>query len=454
MASPVERNASRDDASSGEHIGRATEAAAGAALTGSSPPPELPPALAGIGQSHQLASRPAVKPKSCLAKRQRDVEETGDARPVKKTRNVGFAKENQMIVFGEADDENSADRFTKKEYIDACAEWTLSENAKTLERHINGERTHTWYDGEVTRVVDIGRKEGYKVMEKRIDRCLNPEVVARYIEMQQDKHQLGEPLNEKALDYALHHGYAILADALAAHYFGDENTPAGIGRDAAYLEAYVERNGAILAGTEERYLRQQVIDAYVRRRAEKIRAGEAVNENALRHALIHGYQELADALASHSFGDEETEQGIAREAVSLEAYIETGEPISEGAEDRYLKQPVIDEYMRIRGKNIGDGVRVNENALHYALTNEYGRLAVALMKETGAVECRDEAGWTPLMTAAMNGDVGMIGELLRIGADVNAIVESGDDVGRTALSLALSGGHDEAAAALRNAGAV
>jgi ankyrin repeat protein len=75
---------------------------------------------------------------------------------------------------------------------------------------------------------------------------------------------------------------------------------------------------------------------------------------------------------------------------------------------------------------------------------------LALLDSGADVNARNDAGYTPLLCAARNGEGEAVRLLLERGADVNAQAE-GD--GATALHLAVCGGHDEAARLLLACGA-
>jgi ankyrin repeat protein len=95
-------------------------------------------------------------------------------------------------------------------------------------------------------------------------------------------------------------------------------------------------------------------------------------------------------------------------------------------------------------------------ALH--LCGHHGRLKAAqLLVDRGAdVNCRDAAGYTPLISAAANGHYKIVALLLAKGADHAARVALGDQKGANAWDLAHRGrslGHTNASVLLRRAGA-
>ena len=95
-------------------------------------------------------------------------------------------------------------------------------------------------------------------------------------------------------------------------------------------------------------------------------------------------------------------------------------------------------------------------ALH--LCGHHGRLKGAqfLVDHGADVNCRDAAGYTPLISAAANGHYKIVAALLAKGADFSARVALGDQKGANAWDLAYRGnslGHLNASVLLRRAGA-
>ena len=66
------------------------------------------------------------------------------------------------------------------------------------------------------------------------------------------------------------------------------------------------------------------------------------------------------------------------------------------------------------------------------------------------VNAQDIDGWTALIRASANGDLEVVQELIKAGADVN----TKNNNGQTALMIASANGHLEIANALKEAGAV
>ena len=123
-------------------------------------------------------------------------------------------------------------------------------------------------------------------------------------------------------------------------------------------------------------------------------------------------------------------------------------------------------------------------ALHWAVERDDVELAELLLIAGAHVSARTREGVTPLRLAAINGSAGMLGRLIKSGADPNApltpardtalmlaartgktdairlLLEAGADInaqeiwgGTTALMWAVAGGHAEAARLLASAGA-
>ncbi len=76
--------------------------------------------------------------------------------------------------------------------------------------------------------------------------------------------------------------------------------------------------------------------------------------------------------------------------------------------------------------------RTDCEALHQAIHHRAANEVSAWLNRGVNVDCRDEMGWTPLISAAFDINTEILGILLRSGADVNAK----DEYGFTALMIA------------------
>ncbi|MFC4426056.1 ankyrin repeat domain-containing protein [Deinococcus navajonensis] len=87
--------------------------------------------------------------------------------------------------------------------------------------------------------------------------------------------------------------------------------------------------------------------------------------------------------------------------------------------------------------------------LHSAAAGDHARLAQALVRAGAQVNAAQHGGFTPLMSAAQNGNTALVGFFLSVGADPSARTAEGQD----ALALAQESGHEAVAAQLRTAAA-
>ncbi|HEY7175986.1 MAG TPA: ankyrin repeat domain-containing protein [Micromonosporaceae bacterium] len=83
--------------------------------------------------------------------------------------------------------------------------------------------------------------------------------------------------------------------------------------------------------------------------------------------------------------------------------------------------------------------------LHAAAAGRHGDVAALLIDAGAAVNGKQRHGWTPLHSAAANGDETLVTRLLAAGADPAAT----NDDGHTAADVATEGEHHEVAARLR-----
>ncbi|HEX9044773.1 MAG TPA: ankyrin repeat domain-containing protein [Candidatus Limnocylindrales bacterium] len=97
-----------------------------------------------------------------------------------------------------------------------------------------------------------------------------------------------------------------------------------------------------------------------------------------------------------------------------------------------------------------DAVSDNEmtvRPLHSAAAGRHVAICRALVEAGADVNAAQRGGFTPLMSAARNGDAELVELLLAAGANATGRADDGHD----AADLALSGGHAELAARLRSA---
>ena len=82
-----------------------------------------------------------------------------------------------------------------------------------------------------------------------------------------------------------------------------------------------------------------------------------------------------------------------------------------------------------------------------AADRNFTDLAILLMDAGANINATMNVGWTPLLDAAHRGNLRLAKELIRRGADVNALIN-----GNSAVRLAQDNGHPDVARVLREAG--
>lgn len=101
--------------------------------------------------------------------------------------------------------------------------------------------------------------------------------------------------------------------------------------------------------------------------------------------------------------------------------------------------------------NVASRNSMRVTPLHSAVANRDAARALALTRillaNDAKVNVAQEGGWTPLHQGAAHGQVEVLKDLLQHGADINA---KSDD-GQLPIDMALKGGHQEAAALLKQA---
>lgn len=111
----------------------------------------------------------------------------------------------------------------------------------------------------------------------------------------------------------------------------------------------------------------------------------------------------------------------------------------------------VAQHLLARGADVN---AVSRNAmavqpLHSAAAGDHTHLALALVQAGAQVNATQHGGFTPLMSAAQNGNAALVAFFLSVGADPAARTPEGHD----ALALAQESGHEAVSAQLRTAAA-
>jgi ankyrin repeat protein len=159
-------------------------------------------------------------------------------------------------------------------------------------------------------------------------------------------------------------------------------------------------------------------------------AGAAGALDLAEAAAVDDVTQVRERLAAGVEPDRRTSDGFT--PLQLAAYFgapaAAAELISAGAD----LNAVADNPMRIQ-------------ALHAAAAGRHGDVAALLIDAGAAVNSKQRHGWTPLHSAAANGDETLVTRLLAAGADPAAT----NDDGHTAADVAMSAHHHEVAILLR-----
>jgi ankyrin repeat protein len=108
----------------------------------------------------------------------------------------------------------------------------------------------------------------------------------------------------------------------------------------------------------------------------------------------------------------------------------------------------IAEYLILRGAKLEKrDHQFGLTALMFAACNGHSQVATALINAGADINCRSKPdGWTASMWAAMNGNLDVVRVLVDAGADFSLK----DNAGETALSYAISKGHQSVVNYLKN----
>ena len=131
---------------------------------------------------------------------------------------------------------------------------------------------------------------------------------------------------------------------------------------------------------------------------------------------------------------------LARDPMLVSAYTEDGfQPLSLACFFGHIDSA---EYLVKAGApiNVHSRNSIGAAPLQSAVAGRHRKIAKMLLEHRADPNIREPNGYTPLHTAAQNGDDEMIRTLLYGGAD---LLLTSDD-GKTALDLAMAGGHEKA----------